>query len=70
MPKSLLLFGLLVVVVVIVVVGCKATRSGYESPEYTIVKKDGHFEVRESAGHPSGAWRVRRPPRAPAHLPT
>lgn len=47
MMKGLILLALLAAAVVAVVVGCKATRSGYESPKYTVVKNDGRFEVRD-----------------------
>jgi hypothetical protein len=47
MMKGLILLALLALVVAAVVVGCKATRSGYESPKYTVVKRDGRFEVRD-----------------------
>ncbi len=33
-------------VLVVLVVGCKATRAGYESPSHTRIKKDGRFEIR------------------------
>ena len=29
------------------VAGCQATRAGYESAPYTVVRKDGRFEVRD-----------------------
>ena len=30
-------------------VACKASRAGYESPDYNVSKKDGKFEIREYA---------------------
>jgi DNA gyrase inhibitor GyrI len=41
------LFVLLVAAVVLVVGGCKATRSGYESAPYRVVRRNGKFEVRD-----------------------
>ena len=32
---------------VVVVVGCKATRGGYESAPYKVVRRDGKFELRD-----------------------
>ncbi len=34
-------------VLAVPVVGCKATRAGYESPRYTRIKKDGKSEIRD-----------------------
>lgn len=39
------------VVAVAAIVGCKATRAGYESLDYTVLKKDGKFEVRRYANY-------------------
>ena len=33
--------------VVVVVAGCKATRAGYESAPYKMVRRDGKFELRD-----------------------
>jgi hypothetical protein len=33
--------------VVVVVAGCKATRGGYESAPYKVVRRDGKFELRD-----------------------
>ena len=41
------LFVLLLAAVVVVVVGCKATRGGYESAPYKVVRRDGKFELRD-----------------------
>lgn len=38
---------ILVAAVILVVVGCKATRSGYESAPYRVVRRDGKFELRD-----------------------
>jgi DNA gyrase inhibitor GyrI len=38
---------LLLVVVALVVAGCLATRAGYESAPYKVVRSDGKFEVRD-----------------------
>ena len=38
---------LLVAVVVVVVAGCKATRAGYETAPYKVVRRDGKFELRD-----------------------
>jgi hypothetical protein len=45
--KMVVPFIILVVVVVVAVVGCKATRGGYESAPYTVVRRDGDFELRD-----------------------
>lgn len=37
----------LAVVLLCVVVGCRATRAGYESAPYSVVRTDGKFEVRD-----------------------
>lgn len=34
-------------VFVVLLVGCKATRAGYESPAYTRIRKSGMFELRD-----------------------
>ena len=36
-----------VVLVGLVVAGCQATRGGYESAPYKVVRSDGKFEVRD-----------------------
>jgi len=38
---------ILLVAVVLVVAGCKATRAGYESAPYRVVRRDGKFELRD-----------------------
>ncbi len=38
---------LLAVAIGLVVLGCQATRSGYESAPYTVVRSDGKFELRD-----------------------
>jgi DNA gyrase inhibitor GyrI len=40
-------FLILAVFVVLVFVGCQATRSGYESAPYKVVRADGKFELRD-----------------------
>jgi DNA gyrase inhibitor GyrI len=46
--KNLLVPGVIVaVVLVIMLVGCKATRSGYESAPYKVVRSEGKFELRD-----------------------
>jgi DNA gyrase inhibitor GyrI len=47
MKKMLVPSLILVAVVVLILVGCKATRSGYESAPYKVVRADGKFEVRD-----------------------
>jgi len=37
---------LVVAAVVVVLAGCKATRGGYESAPYKVVRRDGKFELR------------------------
>jgi len=38
---------LLLVAIVVVVAGCKATRAGYETAPYKVVRRDGKFELRD-----------------------
>ena len=38
---------ILLVAVILVVAGCKATRAGYESAPYKVVRRDGKFELRD-----------------------
>lgn len=38
---------ILAVMAGLVLVGCKATRAGYESAPYTVVRSDGNFELRD-----------------------
>jgi hypothetical protein len=47
MKTMAMLFVLLLVAVVVVVAGCKATRGGYESAPYKVVRRDGKFELRD-----------------------
>ena len=42
-----IIFSILAVAVVLIVVGCQATRSGYESAPYKVVRSDGKFQVRD-----------------------
>ena len=42
-----IIFSMLAVAVVLIVVGCQATRSGYESAPYKVVYSDGKFQVRD-----------------------
>jgi hypothetical protein len=39
--------AVLAVAAALLVAGCKATRSGYESAPYKVVRRDGKFEVRD-----------------------
>jgi hypothetical protein len=39
--------GILLVAVALVLAGCKATRAGYESAPYKVVRRDGKFELRD-----------------------
>jgi DNA gyrase inhibitor GyrI len=43
----LILFVILLVGAGLIFVGCQATRSGYESAPYTVVRTDGKFELRD-----------------------
>ena len=45
--KVVICFAVLAVAAVLLVVGCKATRAGYESAPYKVVRRDGKFEVRD-----------------------
>ena len=45
--KMFISFLILVVAIALVLVGCKATRAGYESAPYKVVRADGKFEVRD-----------------------
>jgi len=47
MLKVVLLLAALGMVVALLVVGCKATRAGYESASYKVVREAGRFEVRD-----------------------
>jgi len=38
---------ILVVVIGLALAGCQATRAGYESATYTVVRSDGRFQVRD-----------------------
>lgn len=42
-----ILFGILTIVALLVVVSWKFSRFGYESASYTLVEKDGPFEIRQ-----------------------
>ena len=45
--KVVIWLAVLAVATVLLVVGCKATRAGYESAPYKVVRRDGKFEVRD-----------------------
>ncbi len=47
MNSSLFVSLLLVGVCVLALVGCKTSRSGYESAPYSVVKSEGGFEIRD-----------------------
>ena len=47
MLKVILILAGLALLAVVVGVGCKATRAGYESAPYKVVRHDGAFEVRD-----------------------
>lgn len=47
MWKAFLVLAVLGVVVALFLVGCKATRAGYSSAPYKVVRKAGGFEVRD-----------------------
>lgn len=47
MWKAVLLLGVFAGAVTLLVVGCKATRAGYESAPYRVVRKAGKFELRD-----------------------
>lgn len=43
----IILFVMLLIGAGLIFVGCQATRSGYESAPYTVVRADGKFELRD-----------------------
>jgi hypothetical protein len=45
--KLFVCLAVLAVAAALLVAGCKATRSGYESAPYKVVRRDGKFEVRD-----------------------
>ena len=45
--KMILLFVMLVITAGLIFVGCQATRGGYESAPYKVVRADGKFELRD-----------------------
>lgn len=45
--KMILLFVMLVIAAGLIFVGCQATRGGYESAPYKVVRADGKFELRD-----------------------
>jgi hypothetical protein len=45
--KMFISFLILLVAAALVLMGCKATRAGYESAPYKVVRADGKFEVRD-----------------------
>ena len=47
MRKGLIIFVAVGLLAFLVWAGCKSTRSGYESPKYRVVDKDGVFETRD-----------------------
>ena len=47
MKKMLVLVVILVMGVGVILVGCKATRGGYESAPYRVVRSDGKCELRD-----------------------
>ena len=47
MKKTLIALLLLVLAGALILVGCQATRAGYESAPYKTVRSDGKFQVRD-----------------------
>jgi hypothetical protein len=47
MKKMLIPILILAIGVVVILVGCRATRGGYESAPYSVVRSDGKFELRD-----------------------
>src|SRR5512137_1757098 len=47
MRKMLVGLFILAAVVALILVGCKATRAGYESAPYKVLRSSGRFEVRD-----------------------
>ena len=47
MLKVVICLAVFAVAAVLLVAGCKATRAGYESAPYKVVRRDGKFEVRD-----------------------
>ena len=47
MRKMLIPLLIVVVVAVVVLAGCQATRAGYETAPYTVIRTDGKFELRD-----------------------
>ena len=45
--KVVICLALLAVATTLLVVGCKATRAGYESAPFKVVRRDGKFEIRD-----------------------
>ena len=45
--KMIILFVILLIGAGLIFVGCQATRSGYESAPYQVVRTDGKFELRD-----------------------
>jgi len=45
--KVVTCLALLAVATTLLVVGCKATRAGYESAPFKVVRRDGKFEIRD-----------------------
>ena len=45
--KMIILFAILIAGAGLIFVGCQATRGGYESAPYQIIRTDGKFEVRD-----------------------
>jgi len=47
MGKLISLFAILVIGVLLAFAGCQASRSGYKSAPYVIVRSEGDFELRD-----------------------
>lgn len=47
MAKSVLILAGISALVLICLAGCKATRAGYESPDYRVVSTDGKVQIRD-----------------------
>ncbi len=47
MNKMLVPVLILAIAAVVILVGCRATRGGYESAPYSVVRSDGKFELRD-----------------------
>jgi DNA gyrase inhibitor GyrI len=47
MAMKLILVCVGIVLLLVLITGCKLTRHGYESANYTVVQEDGAFEIRD-----------------------